>query len=164
VLIARLAIFAILLAACGARTDLGGGHGDAATSVTELEGVVVNDCAPNDGPATAFALALPGATVIPSCPSTVVSALSVRISFWAPEIPKAPGTFTIGDGSFKSGSMATVCPFKGPCVAADHGTLTVTAFDATSASGFFTLAMPDQTTMTGNFTAISVCHNFAGCG
>jgi len=159
----RLVIVASVLAACGGRTDLGGGHGDASSPVTELHGAVVNDCAPNDGPAIAFALALPEATVIPSCANSVVSALSVRISIWE-SIPKAAGTYSLGDGSFQSGSIAVVCPFKGQCVAAASGTLTLTTFDDTSATGFFTLAMPDSTTMTGNFTAISICHNPTLCG
>jgi hypothetical protein len=156
-------LFAGLLVACGARTDLGGNRGDASSTVTELHGVVVNDCAPNDGPAIAFALALPDAVVVPSCPSSVVSALSVRISIWV-DIPKAPGTYSIGDGSFQSGSIAVYCPFKGQCVAASSGTLTLTTFDDTSSTGFFSLQMPDSSTMTGQFTAIAVCHNPTLCG
>jgi hypothetical protein len=160
----RVVFFAGVLAACGARTDLGGQRSDASVPpVTELQGVVVNDCAPNDGPAIAFALALPGASVIPSCPLPVVSALSIRISIWV-DIPTAPGTYTLGDGSFASGAIADYCPFQGQCVAATSGTLTLTTFDATSATGFFSLVMPDQTTMTGKFTAISVCHNPLTCG
>jgi hypothetical protein len=158
------ALAACLVVACGARTDLGGNRGDASgPPVTELHGVVVNDCAPNDGPAIAFALALPNATVVPSCANSVVSALSIRISIWV-DMPTAPGTYALGDGSLASGSIAVYCPFQGQCVAADHGTLTLTTFDATSATGFFSLAMPDQTTMTGNFTAIAVCHNATLCG
>ena len=155
----------LVLASCGARTDLGGQRGDASSAPpgTELQGVVVNDCAPNDGPAIAFALALPGATVIPSCPNSVVSALSVRISIWI-DPPTGPTTYALGSGSFSSGSIAVVCPFKGQCVAANSGTLTLTTFDASSATGHFTLEMPDSTTMTGNFTAISVCHNITQCG
>jgi hypothetical protein len=154
----------VVLACCGARTDLGGQHDASSLPATELHGVVVNDCAPNDGAAIAIALALPDATVVPVCANPVVSALSIRISIWGPNIPNAPGTYSLGDGSFSSGSIATYCPLKGQCVAATHGTLTLTQFDATSATGFFTLAMPDSTTMTGNFTAIPLCHNATQCG
>jgi hypothetical protein len=161
---ARFALVAWLCLSCGARTDLGGTRGDAsAPAVTELRGAVVNDCAPNDAPAIAFPLALPGAAVVPSCANSVVSALSIRISIWG-DIPKGPGTYALGDGSFASGSIAVYCPLQGQCVAANSGTLVLTLLDGTSATGSFSLAMPDQTTMTGKFTAISVCHNPLTCG
>jgi hypothetical protein len=153
-----------LVVACAARTDLGGHNNDAsAPPGNELHGVVMNDCAPNDGAAIAFALALPDATVVPSCANSVVSALSVRVSIWN-DIPTGPTTYALGGGSFASGSIAVYCPFKGQCVAANSGTLTLTIFDATQATGSFSLQMPDSTTMTGNFTAISVCHNITQCG
>jgi hypothetical protein len=154
----------LFVVACGGRTDLGGHHADAdASALPTVPGVVVNDCAPNDAPAIAFAFAMPGATVVPSCPNSVVSALSVRISFWSP-IPKGPGEYAIASGSLESGSIAVYCPAKGQCIAADHGTLTLTDFSSVSAAGSFTLVMPDNTTIGGNFAEILVCQNPSMCG
>ncbi len=159
--------FALLLVACGGRTDLGGGHASQTedASQPQLQGVVVNDCAPNDGLAIAFALAFPGATVVPSCANSVVGEGSVRISFWGPP-PSAPGTYAVGDGTFPSGSLAAYCPTGGTtqCVAATHGSFTLTEFTKTAASGSFSLVLPDQTIVTGSFSHIPLCNNSIMCG
>jgi hypothetical protein len=154
-----------LVVACGARTDLGGNR-DASSSppVTELQGAVVNDCAPNDGPAITIPLAPSTAAVVPTCANWVVSDVIVRFSFWGPNMPKAAGTFPLGDGSFASGSYVAYCPSQGQCAQVVGGTLTLTEYGPTSATGFFTLQMPDSSTLTGNFTAIPICHNSPQCG
>ncbi len=168
--IEQFAVLCITLMACGARTDLGGHETVSAldasapdAALPSVNGAVVNDCAPNDAPAIAFPFALEGATVVPSCMNSVVSASSIRFSFWNP-IVNAPGEFTVGNGSLASGSIASVCPSAGQCVAATHGTFTVTTFTETSASGFFMVVLPDQTMISRAFTDVPVCHNLALCG
>ena len=152
----------LLLVACGARTDLGGQREDASAPATQSPGVVVNECAPNDGPQVTFVLPLEGAT-LPACPSSLGGQGGFHISFWNPP-PSAPGTYAIGDGSFASGSSATYCPLPpGPCTTADHGTFTLTELTS-EASGHFTVVLPDNTSMSGYFSKIPVCHNKTLCG
>jgi hypothetical protein len=159
--------FALLLVACGGRTDLGGVASSQTADASQpqkVQGALVNECAPNDGLANAYVLALPGATAIPTCTSSGVSAGSVHVSFWALP-PSAPGDYTIGDGSFHSGSLGAYCPLApGPCLTAAHGTFTLTEFTDTAASGQFTLVFPDQTTVSGEFSHIPRCNNSIMCG
>lgn len=157
----RTLLFGLALG-CGARTDLGGhvaadAGREAATA--ELDGVVVNQCSPNDGLAISFILSQGG--FAPTC--SLVSGVSVEITFWSP-LPTTQGTYTIGDGSFPSGSSAVYCPQDGGgCVNATQGTLDVTDFTST-ASGSFSIVLPDATTVTGSFEKAVVCNNSLICG
>ena len=117
-------------------------------------------CAPNDGPALLFSLGV-GVEAVPTCQVPGIST-GVIILIWNP-LPAAPGTFTIGDGSFVSGSSAFVCSAKNTCEQATGGTLVLTSFDATNASGSYTLTTATDTT-SASFEDVDVCPNSEQCG
>ncbi len=151
--------------ACGGRTELGGMiHGDGgapdSSPQAQLQGIVFRSCAPNDGPAYTFQVG-PN----PSCNPTSTTFNAAVITVWSP-FPLGAGTFTVGDGSFASGSSAFACPQpNAPCVQASGGTLVLTEFvDGTSASGSYTLSLPDGTTASASFTKATFCPNAEVCG
>lgn len=143
---------------CGARTDLGGHV--AADGGPVSTGVVLNQCSPNDGLAISFILWEAGGA--PTC--VLVGPASVEITFWDPT-PATPGNYTIGDGSFSSGSLAVYCPPDGGgCVNATQGTLVLTEMTSTSASGTFSIVLSDSTIVTGTFDKLVFCNNPIMCG
>ncbi len=158
-----------MIAGCGARTDL---HPVAASSdvpvvrdaqadvavTTSIEGIVRGNCAPNDGPALDLLLL---AAPIAACSATTDARITV--SFWSP-IPARPGTYTVGDGSFASGSNASVCVAGGACTNAARGTVTFTTFDAPGFTGSVDLDLPDGTHRHADFARVARCAAFVGCG
>jgi hypothetical protein len=151
-------LLASLIVACGARTGLRT-TSDASPSTELVDGVVLKACAPNDGPAFQFSLGTPAPTCqVPG----IAGGIGVIVIIWKP-LPQGPGTFTIGDGSFASGSGAVVCDAKNSCLMAATGTLVLTSFTATSASGSYTLTTP-KTTVSASFEDVDVCPNSEQCG
>lgn len=116
-------------------------------------------CAPNDGPALLLTLGV-GVDAVPTCQVPGIST-GVIILIWNP-LPAAPGTFTIGDGSFASGSSAYVCSATNTCTQATGGTLVLTNITATSASGSYTLTAGSTTS--ASFEDVDVCPNSEQCG
>ena len=147
--------------ACGGRTQLRGTLGDsgAPTPGQQIGGDVLPACAPNDAPAYQFSFGTPA----PTCPSSASGDQSVLIEIWAP-LPAGPGTYTLGDGSLASGGGAFVCTGPGVCSAASQGTLVLTEFSTTSASGSYDLVMPDGTTVAASFSSVPVCSQLRMCG
>ncbi len=165
----RLRFLILLAASCGTRTDLGGHAQTDASSQTDAPpattyaGVVLNACGPADGLEIDIFLAPPNAPA-PSCANPSVVEGGVRIAIWNSPVD-VPGDYVIGDGSFPSGSSATYCPGgKQTCPDALHGTLTVKSLTPTTMSGSFSFVLPDQTTITGNFSQIGRCNNSTMCG
>ena len=138
--------------------------GGAPAVVPAVDGIVLNNCAPNDAPALSFEL---GTLPKPTCESPVFGAGTVMISLWAP-LPQGPGTYPIVSEEPIGGSVALVCVTgTSDCSTADHGTLVLTEFDPASsdtAAGSYSVVMADGTTFTGSFSALTICHNFMGCG
>ena len=149
-------VFASVVIACGARTGLRT-TGDAAPPAALVDGIVLKACAPNDGPALSFSLGTP----VPSCQIPGIGT-GVIILIWNP-LPTGPGTFTIGDGSFTSGSSGYVCESKNTCAQASGGTLVLTELTPTSASGSYTLTTTSGTT-SASFEGVAVCPNAEMCG
>jgi hypothetical protein len=164
------AVVALGLAGCGGSVSADsasggqGGSGGATSSPQSVDGIVLNNCAPNDAPALSFEL---GTSPEPTCDAPVFGVGTVMISLWAP-LPVGPGTYPIASEDPLGGSVALVCA-HGPsdCVTADHGTLVLTKFDPASsnlAAGSYSVVSSDGSTLTGSFSALTICHNFMGCG
>jgi hypothetical protein len=164
------AVLCLLVACGGGRTQTRRLPDDASVSSGDGgnggDGIVVNECAPADGPALQFVFNLDPPAL--TCTRSPLQKGQRQLTFyvWGTALPKGPGEVVVQGGS-SAPSTASVCTLTTStnCVSAIGGTLTLTSFNpsASTASGSYSVNMKNGETVTGTFSATQ-CHNVAMCG
>lgn len=164
-----------VVAACGGKTQTRQRPDDASVSNNEGgggggDGIVANECAPNDGPALQLIFNLEPPPQV-SCTSRSMTKGQRQLTFylWGAALPSGPGAITIQSGSASSiPATATVCTqgtSTTTCSNATGGTLTLTSFtaSASSAAGSYSVTLANGDKVSGSFSATQ-CHNATQCG
>lgn len=138
----------------------GAGGGGGAPVAVSGESSVVNDCAPNDGPARTLKIGLSART----CSATPSKSL-LRMSFYTHIDSPAGNTWTFGGGS--ADAQGVYQPDIGDpsnIVAVLIGTLQITTWDGQSATGSYDVELVDGQHLVGLFDAIACLQEPALCG